>query len=326
MASPIEHQRKDRLSLQMFLLCTLFLSACSSANTTIRKKPLGAQTQSAPSSELRTYLGYLNRLDRVASRIFQTGTPLCQHIGRDPGIITYRQNQFPRKLRKQAQAELSTSTIPSIILVRNGGPAVALRQGDILLGSNDQPIDANNKDIQTYLAAGFLRIQRDGQEEFIAVSAPRACAYRVHLKMDSKISAKASGGQITVSSGLLEFAKTDSELAFVLGHELAHGIKKHMKQAVFSGGLLGLANQKMQGLETEADYVGLTLATAAGYDMIGAEVFWQRMIDADTQNQAKGRKHPTRKQRLVAIRTFAAHIKEKQNEGQSLTQMQKPPH
>ena len=309
----------------MVLLWALILSACSSTNTTVQNETLSSQTQSTTNAELRTYLEHLNRLDRVASRILQTSTALCQRIGRAPGIITYRQNQFPRKLRKQAKSKLNTSTAPSVILVRKDGPAAALKQGDILLGSNNQPIEANSKDIQAYLAAGFLRIQRGGREKFIAVSAPNACAYRVRLKMDSKISAKISGGQITVSSGLLEFAKTDSELAFVLGHELAHGIKNHMQQAVLSGGLLGLANQKMRTLETEADYIGLTLVISAGYDMKGAEVFWQRMLDADTKNRGKDFRHPSRKQRLSAIRTFVAHIREEYKEGQGLAQMQKPP-
>ncbi len=299
----------------------VFLSITGCASTHVESTPSAIPSTA---QDIHSYLNHLERLDQVGARIFQASTELCQSIGRDPGVITLIQSQLPRVWRAQATT-LGISSTPSVALIRSNGPATRLQSGDILLGRRDRPVGDNSKAVQNYLAAGFLRIQRGGQEKIIPITAPRACAYRVRLKMDANISANISGGQITISSGLLDFTKTDSELAYVIGHELAHGIKKHLQTAVLNGGFLGIANQKMQAMETDADYISLMLVANAGYDLDGAALFWRRMIAAGTSGQPKGKKHPNRQQRLAVISTSIIHIREMYHKGKTLAQMQKPP-
>ncbi|MBC7425408.1 MAG: M48 family metallopeptidase [Bacteroidia bacterium] len=116
------------------------------------------------------------------------------------------------------------------------------------------------------------------------------------------------GGKVVVYTGLLPVTQTETALAVVMGHEIAHAIARHgnerMSQqmelqlagaaldvalatktaetkAIFSqafgiGGQLGiLAFSRNQ--ETEADKLGLVFMAMAGYDPNQAIPFWERM-------------------------------------------------
>jgi len=126
---------------------------------------------------------------------------------------------------------------------------------------------------------------------------------------DQKNAFALPGGHVGVYAGILEVARTDAELATVLGHEVAHVAANHggerMSQAllVSLGGMaLNVALDKepqrtrqlylaAYGLgaqvgyllphsrqhELEADRIGLIYMARAGYDPRAAVDFWQRM-------------------------------------------------
>ena len=116
------------------------------------------------------------------------------------------------------------------------------------------------------------------------------------------------GGKIMVYSGLIDKLKlSDAELATVVGHEIAHALREHSREAVSRayaeqlglgalGALTGIGNSGVQlagmitqvtfGLprsrvqESEADRVGLELMARAGYDPHAALTLWQKMAQA----------------------------------------------
>lgn len=113
------------------------------------------------------------------------------------------------------------------------------------------------------------------------------------------------GGRIMVYSGLIEQLKlSDAELATVIGHEIAHALREHSREAVSRayaqqlglgalGALAGLGSASLQlaGMisnvtfslprsrlqETEADRIGLELMARAGYDPRAALDLWRKM-------------------------------------------------
>jgi predicted Zn-dependent protease len=117
------------------------------------------------------------------------------------------------------------------------------------------------------------------------------------------------GGRIMVYSGLVtKLDLTDAELANVLGHEIAHALREHvreqMSQAMVAQGAIGAgaamfglgdntadaANVGYQALlatrfsrtdESEADQIGLELAARAGFDPRAGVTLWQKMTSAD---------------------------------------------
>ncbi|MBX9912922.1 MAG: M48 family metallopeptidase [Pseudomonadaceae bacterium] len=113
------------------------------------------------------------------------------------------------------------------------------------------------------------------------------------------------GGKIIVYSGLIEQLQlSDDELAAVMGHEIAHALREHGREAMSKaygtqmaqqgiGALLGLGQDSMAladqvvqlGMtlpnsrenENEADLIGLELSARAGYNPEAAVSLWQKM-------------------------------------------------
>lgn len=116
------------------------------------------------------------------------------------------------------------------------------------------------------------------------------------------------GGKIGVYTGILKVAKTDSQLATVIAHEIGHVISRHGAERVSqqAGTELGLAalgaitpnnpnKNTLMGLlgmgaqvgillpfsrtqESEADLVGLDLMAKAGFDPRQSVELWKNMI------------------------------------------------
>lgn len=119
------------------------------------------------------------------------------------------------------------------------------------------------------------------------------------------------GGKMMVFTGLIQkLGATDSELAQVMGHEVAHALLGHTAERLSMGMLsqvmviaagaaandrglqrdyemtadlatklfLNLPNSRTR--EAEADSVGIELAARAGYDPHAAVSFWEKMISS----------------------------------------------
>jgi metalloendopeptidase OMA1, mitochondrial len=112
------------------------------------------------------------------------------------------------------------------------------------------------------------------------------------------------GGKIGVNAGLFKVARTESQLAAVVGHEIGHVIAHHVaerlsRQALLQAGLgaagaagagqyvdlmaqaatLGIVLPFSREQESEADEIGLILMARAGYDPRAAVDLW-RNFDA----------------------------------------------
>jgi len=145
------------------------------------------------------------------------------------------------------------------------------------------------------------------------------------------------GGKMVVYTGLLDVAKTDDELAAVVGHEVAHAVAEHGAERIFreeltnravtaaSGafaddperfvqvaGLLGAGAQVGLSLpwgraqESESDRIGLIYMARAGYDPKAAITFWQRMDRASGGGQPPEylSTHPSNATRVRQIREW----------------------
>lgn len=109
-------------------------------------------------------------------------------------------------------------------------------------------------------------------------------------------------GVVIVHSGVFDLLQNESQLAFVLSHEISHAIERHAWQqgeyyrsqlialrargvsvpgSLLEGNLRasGFSSQYARSLENQADRVGLELMLAAGYDIREAPQSWKAVSE-----------------------------------------------
>ena len=131
--------------------------------------------------------------------------------------------------------------------------------------------------------------------------------YQYFVNNDTSFNAFCTlGHNLSVNIGAFEkLAYDEDELAFVIGHELAHGEKKHPARGVTRGlpvsllaalyssqnpnaasyigatllNAVGTAKLVTKPMETEADKLGFDYAVGAGYNIGGGAALWQRILE-----------------------------------------------
>lgn len=138
------------------------------------------------------------------------------------------------------------------------------------------------------------------------------------------------GGKIIFYSGIIDKLKlTDDEIAAIMGHEMAHALREHSREAMSkaygvqmakqgAGALLGLGSGGMamadaavqygmtlpnsRGNENEADLIGLELAARGGYNPNAAISLWQKMAAASAGAPPEFMStHPSSNSRIAAL-------------------------
>lgn len=133
--------------------------------------------------------------------------------------------------------------------------------------------------------------------------------WTVYLLPDDGWNAFTMGGTyVFVNKGLMNDVKNDSELAAVIGHEIAHVTANHIyeqKAHIMAAKLKGSGSVKKKGFqsaftyknEEEADEIGTLYAVLAGYDPYGAAHIWKRMYKNSGDFSARTIDHPINSKR-----------------------------
>ncbi len=107
------------------------------------------------------------------------------------------------------------------------------------------------------------------------------------IKRDSFNAFTTGGTYIVVHTQLMDILKDDSELAAVIGHEIAHTVANHVFERQSHAQISALAGSnsaRRSGYqaafthesEREADKIGILYSALAGYDPMAASRIWQR--------------------------------------------------
>lgn len=163
--------------------------------------------------------------------------------------------------------------------------------------------------------------------------------WEFNLVQDQQVNAFCMpGGKIVVYTGMVALAgngsEGDSELAAVIGHEVGHAIAKHGQERasqqmltnlgsqILGAATAGKSQQVQQAVavaygmgtqygallpfsrkhELEADYIGIVLATIAGYDANASIRLWQKMQAASTTSTPEfASTHPSSDKRISEL-------------------------
>lgn len=183
------------------------------------------------------------------------------------------------------------------------------------------------KAVEQYMAQNNLSSRLDGFKwEFNLVDDPTVNAWCM------------PGGKVVVYTGILDVAQSETGLAVVMGHEIAHAIAEHGNERMTQGlltqaGQIGLSvymadkPKETQAMlltaygvgsqvgvmlpfsrlqESEADKLGLVFMAMAGYDPNEAPKFWERM-NANAGGQRPPEllsTHPSPETRIAKLKAY----------------------
>lgn len=174
--------------------------------------------------------------------------------------------------------------------------------------------------------------------------------WEFHLVLDDTVNAFCiPGGKIVVFSGIMSIAHSEEELAFILGHEMAHALLDHARTKAsaqnthntlvtaswfgsFALDLIGLGevgnltraavntasigaqyflmNPWGRDQELEADRLGMLIIHWAGYDIDGVPAFWQKMSGHNANNFDFFSTHPADDKRIAAMQSLVGEIED----------------
>ena len=157
---------------------------------------------------------------------------------------------------------------------------------------------------------------------------PKGFNYKIFLLDDSTLNAVTLGGHIFFYKGMFDFCKTNSEIAAIISHEIAHNELGHStlamkkQKAANDWGILGEIFLEIESVttlsfnqkqESEADLFGMVLVYPTNFKNCDAITLWNRM----SQNESRFdivenffRSHPYSKNRSRCIKN---HLKSNYN-------------
>ncbi len=334
-------------------------SACAPTlkTTTVSSEAAQAERQKQLEMAFSLEAQRNDRLLNVSYPLLVAGTELCgSDVGGNYGFRFHNKEAYKEDYRETATRYFGLDDRMAVRYVHPKSPAAAagLKAGDRILEINGESVQKETVEetaglIRDYLKKSTppqeppvlnLKIARGDQVQQIPVKGVNACKYPVVLQNADVVNAFADGNQVVITTGMIRFAESDTELALVVGHEISHNALGHIKKktvnaipgmildvaiGVFTGVrsniFTNMGSQAFsQQFESEADYAGLYIAARAGYNLKGAANFWRRMA-AEHPGSIKasfGASHPSTPERFIAIEQTVKEIAEKRRIGAPL--------
>jgi Zn-dependent protease with chaperone function len=334
-------------------LVALALSACAPTLQThqVSRTAMEAEAMNQLTFALEEEHKNNRRVFGIALRVLSASAPLCgSRVAHDYTLFSWNRYIYDDGLKREAATRLfKLGEQPSVRLVFDGSPAAqaGLREGDILVKVGTHTVGSGGKrsvsDLHDYLrklekqpAPTPLDVvfARGDELKTTTIRPAPVCNYGFSINPANTINAYADGDNIVMYQGIIDLARSDDEIALVVGHELAHNVLNHVQKKqgnVLLGGLGGLlldaalgtggqfsrAGQQIgmmaysPAFESEADYFGLYSVALAGYDYSAAPQFWRRMGARSQDSITLTTTHPATAERFVALERTVREIQGK---------------
>ena len=301
---------------------------------------------------LRSIVLQQSRLYHVAAPLLVNNAELCKaHARYLLGFAARNRYSYSSAYQPAAQKVLRLGDKLQVmdVLAGSGAARAGVLPRDVLLMVEDKPFpegehaERHTAAILAPLVAGRsavkLTVQRNGRDALLHVPLTHTCAFGMELGNTDNIAAFSDGYRILVSRGMLQFAGSDDELAYVLAREIAHNVLSHRKgqetgAAVSSlidnltrihpdlnmmnstGGLTPMP----QKLDAQADRLAFYMLARAGYNLDSVVPFVRRLASNQppAARHSYGAIHPVTPFRITAMERTMKEIRAKQARGTAL--------
>jgi beta-barrel assembly-enhancing protease len=258
---------------------------------------------------------------RVASIGYHLATAnvvRCPKRQPQSGLIFHSLGQYGRGSRAVMQSQFGVSAYPTVQGVVPGSAAARapLYEGDVITAVNGtaMPSTLTKKPrfdvVETASSALEMAFAKGPATLTLArgvtvrLAPTSGCPSLFQVVPSSKLTATAAGRYVQLSSGIVDAAGDEDELAFVIAHEMAHNILEHKARL----NKLGRKAANILATEIEADEVGLQLMRGAGYDPHAAERFWAREGERMDEGLFRDGTHLSPGKRTMMLRSIANRI------------------
>ena len=348
-----------RLTIASALI--FLVSACAHPTSDVPKiNPAAAAMEKLEEQKLflRKFFDDSTRLQRVANRVARAAVDFCGTKRR--GVIGIGIAPSLPGGAMPAMVGLYPSYVPEVAFVTFVDPDMSAAKAGVKVGDIITAVDSVGVTAKTFRSVMgrhtsgnpvALYITRGGREITLTASPITVCGYPFGLEQGPILNAFADGKSVHVFTGMMNFVRSDEELAVVLGHELAHNFRGHLeaqKENALGGVILGAILDGLAGaagvntggtfskaggnigattfsvdFEREADYVGLYVMARAGYTIDDAPTFWRRMAVENPDSITMVTTHPATPERFLALAATIKEIKAKQAAHQPLVPNEK---
>jgi hypothetical protein len=306
--------------------------------------PAATAFESPQLKALRILTAQQDRLYRVAAPLLVNNAPLCRNFARNLiGFSAKNQYSYSEDYVQAAQAlGFGEQLQITGVLPDSGASRAGVMRGDLLTSVEGKAMPQGPKaepDAAAILAplvakrtSVKLGLTRAGKSLVASVPLTQACGFGIELGNTDNVNAYADGRRVLVTRGMLNFTRSDTELAYVLAKELAHNALRYplrMRMTATVGGIIdnlvrispdtstlngsGGVKPMPKDMDVAADTVALYMLARAGYDVQGAHAFWQRLADQYPASVPNGYTaiHPSTAARMATIDRIVGNIHSK---------------
>jgi beta-barrel assembly-enhancing protease len=302
----------------LMVAAALLFAACTTPSTspkTAASTPAasrGAIALTAPTPEEQALHGLAfmqERLYRVAGPLLTSNAQLCTKRTRNIlGFVARNRYSYSSQYANAARTTLELSERLQIftVLAGSGAARAGVQPGDVLLAIEDQAVPAGEnaeRQVAAILAPLVARrsgvqitVLRQGVGLVINVPLTYACGFGIELGNTDNVAAYSDGHRVLITRGMLHYARSDDELAYVVAREMAHNILGHpsrrkldttlgaiidnlMRVRPDASAMASMASLKTmpQDMDAAADKLAFYLLARANVNIEPAIGFWQEL-------------------------------------------------
>jgi hypothetical protein len=309
-------------------------------------KPTLTPRMAADAEALTKMAALQERLYRVAAPLLIQNAELCKTQARNLlGFTAKNRYSYPGEFNEAAHIAFGMGERLQVtgVLAGSGAAKAGVQRGDGLVSASGQvlPTGPNASTLAGSVfgplvgaqASIALQVERGGAIRQLNVPVTRACGFGIELGNADNINSYADGQRVMVTRGMINFAQSDDELAYLLAKGMAHnilghaaiqrnsstigsiidnlmGVKPDTSMLIGSGGIKATP----QDVDAAADNLSLYLLARAGYGTDGAAAFWKRLAATYPATVLNGyvANHPATPFRIATLEKSGAEIKAKQ--------------